>query len=117
MIHLAIGLAIVSGKFGKPVQGEPPPEFVGWVFITIGAVAIVACWVFAAALAAAGELLQRRRGYTYCLVMAALACMFMPFGTVLGVFTLVVLVRPSVKELFAQGVDSTDQPNRPTEMS
>jgi hypothetical protein len=32
--------------------------------------------------------------------VAALSCAFMPFGTVLGVFTIVVLVRPSVKQLF-----------------
>jgi len=33
-------------------------------------------------------------------VMAAIECIFMPFGTVLGVFTIVVLARPSVKEMF-----------------
>jgi hypothetical protein len=32
--------------------------------------------------------------------MAAIACMFMPFGTILGVFSIIVLVRPSVKSLF-----------------
>jgi hypothetical protein len=32
--------------------------------------------------------------------MAGIECVFMPFGTVLGVFTLVVLTRPSVKPLF-----------------
>ncbi len=33
--------------------------------------------------------------------MAGVACMFMPFGTVLGVFTIIVLLRDSVKELFS----------------
>jgi hypothetical protein len=32
--------------------------------------------------------------------VAALCCAFFPFGTVLGVFTILVLVRPSVKALF-----------------
>jgi hypothetical protein len=32
--------------------------------------------------------------------MAAVECLFMPFGTVLAVFTLVVLLRPAVKQLF-----------------
>jgi len=36
----------------------------------------------------------------FCVVMAGIACMFMPFGTVLGVFTLVVLTKPVVRELF-----------------
>ena len=36
-----------------------------------------------------------------CLVVGALECMMMPFGTVLGVFTLIALTKPSVKALFA----------------
>ena len=36
----------------------------------------------------------------YCLVMAGIECLFMPFGTVLGVFTIIVLMRESVKEMF-----------------
>ena len=39
------------------------------------------------------------------LVVAALECLAFPLGTVLGVFTLIVLVRPEVKQLF--GVAST----------
>jgi hypothetical protein len=35
-----------------------------------------------------------------CFVVAAIECIFMPFGTVLGVFTIIVLSRPSVKALF-----------------
>lgn len=51
----------------------------------------------------AGRALAQRRRYTFCLVIAGVACMFMPFGTVLGVFTIIVLLRDSVKELFATG--------------
>ncbi len=41
--------------------------------------------------------------YTYCLVVAALECLFMPFGTILGVFTIVVLMRHPLKALFEGG--------------
>ena len=34
--------------------------------------------------------------------MAAISCAFMPFGTVLGIFTLIVLTKPPVKSLFAR---------------
>lgn len=34
--------------------------------------------------------------------MAGVACMFTPFGTILGVLTIIVLVRLSVKEFFGQ---------------
>jgi hypothetical protein len=39
--------------------------------------------------------------------MAGVMCIFMPFGTVLGVFTLIVLLRPSVKPLFEGRAAST----------
>jgi hypothetical protein len=32
--------------------------------------------------------------------MAGIECMFMPFGTVLGVFTIITLTREPVKQLF-----------------
>lgn len=32
--------------------------------------------------------------------MAAILCMFIPFGTILGVFTLIVLSRESVRQLY-----------------
>ena len=41
---------------------------------------------------------------TFCVVVAAISCCFTPLGTVLGVFTLIVLFRPSVKALF--GLDA-----------
>jgi len=34
-------------------------------------------------------------------VMACVECLFIPFGTILGVFTIIVLLRESVKALFA----------------
>jgi hypothetical protein len=40
--------------------------------------------------------------------MAGIACVFMPFGTVLGVFTIIVLMRDSVRRLFGRPVSSGD---------
>jgi len=36
-------------------------------------------------------------------VTASLLCMMVPFGTVLGVFTLIVLSRDSVRRLYGEG--------------
>jgi hypothetical protein len=49
---------------------------------------------------AAGYFLSLRKYYTFCLVMAGIECLFMPVGTVLGVFTIIVLMRPTVKAMF-----------------
>jgi len=48
----------------------------------------------------AGQCLFRRKAYSFALVIACVECLFIPFGTILGVFTIIVLSRESVKALF-----------------
>jgi len=61
----------------------------------------IACGLaFASFVLATGRCLAKRKHYTFCLVMAAIECIFMPFGTVLGVFTIIALNRETVKRLF-----------------
>jgi O-antigen/teichoic acid export membrane protein len=73
----------------------------GWIFVIFAGVMIVCGLTLAGFMAYAGRCLTQRRRYTLCLVVAALSCMLMPFGTVLGIFTLIVLMRPPVKAAFA----------------
>ncbi|MCL7713051.1 hypothetical protein [Stenotrophomonas mori] len=102
VLHLVMGLAMVSGRMPSSSGGpELEPQLVGWIFVVFAAVAITLGLALAASIAYAGRCLARRRRHTLCLVVAGLSCLLMPFGTVLGVFTLVVLLRPSVKAAFA----------------
>jgi len=103
MIHLLMGVFILSypGVFKDP--NGPPPEFLklfGWMFVLFAGFGIAMGWAFAGALAYAGHCLRRRKHRLFCIVMGGLCCMFFPFGTVLGAFTLVVRIRPSVAALF-----------------
>jgi hypothetical protein len=106
-LHLAIGIAMVSGLM-KDAKDPFPIEIMGWFFIAIASVFILCGLAFATCLFLAGRFLQQRRRYTFCLVMAALACMFMPFGTVLGVFTIITLTRESVKAQFPDRTGGAD---------
>jgi hypothetical protein len=49
-----------------------------------------------------GVFLTRHRNRLFCLIMAGITCLSVPLGTILGVFTFVVLLRPGVTELFRQ---------------
>jgi hypothetical protein len=100
LIHLAIGIALVSGALNPGPGQQPPPAFVGWFFIAIAAVFILVGWSIAIAILLAGRFLAGRTHYMYCFVVAAIECLFMPFGTVLGAFTIIVLNRTSVRSLF-----------------
>ena len=83
----------------KPGQ-EPPPEIVGWFFVGLGSSFFLAGLAIAICIVMAGRALARRRRYWFCFVMACIECLFMPFGTILGVFTIIVLSRESAKQMF-----------------
>jgi hypothetical protein len=99
-VYLLFGLFFIfsPGKFAN--AGAPPPAFIGWILIILGAIFITLGLLVAGLIVTAGRFLSRRKHHLFCLVTAGVECAFMPFGTVLGVFTIVVLMRESVKQMF-----------------
>jgi hypothetical protein len=106
VFHLIFGLVMLlapgtleHGQHGSP--NDPAVlRLVGTILTLVAALLILGGWSLAVCILQAGRFLSRRRHYMFCLVIAALLCMITPFGTILGVFTIIVLVRPSVKLLF-----------------
>ncbi len=97
LIHIAIGIAMLCGAFeGK----EEPPRFMGLIFIIFPAMFIIASWILAGFMIAAGTKLKRHTSRMFCLVIGGIECIIMPFGTILGIFTIVLLMKDSVKALF-----------------
>jgi hypothetical protein len=80
---------------------NPPPPILGWFFIVFGALFFLAGLAMALCILLAGRSLSRRRHYWFAFVVACVECVFIPFGTILGVFTIIVLSRESVKALFS----------------
>ena len=97
-IHLFVGIAMVSGSFSE--GANPPPPFFGWLFIGMASIFIVSGFALAVCNFLAGKYLKEQTKYTFCFVVAVINCMFAPLGTVLGIFTIIVLLRDSVKPLF-----------------
>ena len=103
LIYFGMGLAMMSGMGGDQ-PGRFGPRIAGCLVATFGGFFLLFAVGYALALFLAARFLAERRRHTFCVVVAAISCTFTPLGTVLGVFTLVVLFRPSVKTLF--GLDS-----------
>ncbi|MDD2519913.1 MAG: hypothetical protein PHR34_03095 [Kiritimatiellae bacterium] len=97
LIHVGVGAALLLGTFDS---GEAAPRFVGWIFVLMGSLFVLGGWALAAAMIAAGRMLRRRKSRTACQVIAALECLLMPLGTLLGVFTLMALSQDRAQELF-----------------
>jgi hypothetical protein len=98
LIYVVVGSFFVHAP--PPRHGEPPPAFLGWFFMAFGAALFLLGQAFAGCIVAAGRCLHSRSRYWFIFVIACLECGFFPFGTVLGVFTIVLLTRPAVKQMF-----------------
>lgn len=96
-VHFVMGLLMATGGF-EDAPGEA--RVFGVLFMVLAGLFILAGWALAVAVFLTGRFLAGRRHHTFCLVVAGVECIFMPVGTVLGVFTILVLVRDSVRELF-----------------
>lgn len=102
LIYTTIGaIFIFVARHGTAKPGEElPPEFLGWIFAGVGSGLFLVGITMAVCILIAGRSLALRKRYTFVLVMACIECLFVPFGTILGVFTIVTLSRGSVKPLF-----------------
>src|SRR5882724_9376431 len=103
LLYTTIGaIFIFAARHGTAKPGEDlPPEFLGWIFAVLGSLLFLVGIAMAICILIAGRSLAFRKRYTFVLVMACIECLFIPFGTILGVFTIVVLSRESVKALFS----------------
>jgi len=114
LIHVFIGITMISklSKIAVPsppsglpgpgatVSAGPPVEMMGWMFALMGIAAILCMQTGAILCFLNGRYLAARRKPMFCTVVAAIECLFAPLGTALGVFTIIVLQRPTVKALF-----------------
>jgi len=80
-------------------QGPPPAEFFAifkWLYLIFGV------WFLSSLILnlISGLCIRARKGRTFSLVVAGINCVHIPLGTVLGVFTIIVLIRDSVREVY-----------------
>jgi hypothetical protein len=103
LLYTIIGtIFIFAARNGTAKSSEGlPPEFLGWIFAVIGSGLFLLGLAIAICILIAGRSLALRKRYSFAMVMACIECIFIPFGTILGVFTIVVLSRESVRGLFS----------------
>lgn len=114
IFHFAIGawMAFSPATFG-PAK-DPPPAWFGGFLMAISGVFILSSWTIALGLVVVARNLARRKRYLFCLaVEAAAVVLSVPLGTVLGVLTIIVLVRPTVKAAFESARAGIVEAGRP----
>jgi hypothetical protein len=101
-LHYAFMHAIMNNPemWKNQKGGGPPPEqffaIFKWFYVIFGVFLVTG----GIGNLLSGLSLRKYRNRTFSMVVAGLNCMYIPFGTVLGGFTFVVLFRDSVRELY-----------------
>ena len=98
-IYIFVGAAFMSIDIPHKAN-EPDPALIGGLSIVFGLVFVIFFGVLAFLAFWAGRSLAKHKNHTFAIVIAALMCLSMPLGTILGIFTIIVLTRDSVKALF-----------------
>ena len=112
LLFLAVHFLVMSTVFAHPEMwqpnggfnngfGGPPPAFFHlmiwfYAFTSVVLVIMGLLNVFS------GLFLRQRRYRMFSLVVAGLDCFQIPFGTALGVFTIIVLLRDSVRQAYGE---------------
>ena len=89
LIYTVVGVIFIfAACHGTAKPGEElPPEFLGWIFAVLGSVIFVIGIAITIFILIAGRSLALRKRHSFALVIACIECLFIPFGTILGVFT------------------------------
>jgi hypothetical protein len=82
------------------MAGAFPPESLGLIFIVLGLGVTLIGLTLALCSLLAARWLRDLKHYWLCVLTAAQNCAAVPAGTILGICTLLVLLRPSVRSRF-----------------
>lgn len=101
LVHYAIFHAVLADPkiWANQKQSPPPAEFFAmfkWFYL------IFAVWFIGSGIlnVISGLCLRAKKHRVFSIIVAGINCLHIPLGTVLGVFTIVVLVRDSVRESY-----------------
>jgi hypothetical protein len=104
LFGLAFGTLYIAlgANANLEISGNLSPGTAHEIFIVAGIAAIALSLVYGILMIVAGGMLRKQRGYGFCFFVSILDLFGFP-SLILGIFTLIVLVRPTVKGLFKGG--------------
>lgn len=100
LMHVWVGLETMTNPNFFGGQGQRPPPFAGGMFVIGGLLIVGAGWTIGILSLYAAKCVEARKNWGWVMGSACVNCIQMPLGTALGIFTIIVINRPSVRDLF-----------------
>jgi predicted Na+-dependent transporter len=98
-------MGVIFTTIQNSARGDTRNQIPPWLLPLIGTfvtAVVLSILAYGFCLLYSGMALRKRKHRTFVLVVGALNCMNIPYGTVLGIFTFMVLQRPAAKDMFGQ---------------
>ncbi len=102
LFFVGVGTLLSSDVVMENTQ-DAPPEWLGGLFAAFGVGLFVVLELWGIFIILSGYWISKLRNRTGSIIIAALCLPSFPFGTALGIFTLVVLLNDEVKLDYEQG--------------
>lgn len=104
IFHFGFGIFMLFSDSFIPAEVDFPDDFPNKIFggamAGIAGLMMLLGFILSSLVIFAGRKIARRERRIFCIVIAGILCMFAPFGTALGIFTIIVLTKPESRELF-----------------
>lgn len=101
LFYVSIGLSYILRS------DELPPSDTGLTYSDLGWLLLIGSLVFffyaltlSICVIASGRFLAKRKRYEFSFIVACIECTFTPVGLILGIYTIIVLSKKSVKALY-----------------
>jgi hypothetical protein len=100
-LHFAFMRALfMNPETWKNDKGGPPPEILFKLMICGYAFGVIIILTAGVLNLLSGLFIRKRRHRMFSIIIGGLNCLQVPFGTLLGVFTILILSRDSVRKIY-----------------
>jgi hypothetical protein len=116
IVHVVLGIWLANGgptnaTWSTPTNSatvnvssfgpqQKPPAIAGYAIAAMGGCAVLFGWAFGILTIVSGRRIAQHRSRIFSMVVAGINCIWFPLGTLLGIFTIIVLARDSVSKLY-----------------
>ncbi|QDU71829.1 hypothetical protein [Mucisphaera calidilacus] len=99
LFYIIMGLTLILAPVAIDDLPMPAP-ILGLIVLLLGSIPLISGWTIGILTILSGRSMRAFRARTFSIIIACVSCLFIPLGTILGVFTLIVLTRRSVVERY-----------------